>query len=134
MANNLSDYLENKLLDHTVGKTSYTMPTAYIALYTVTPSDSGGGTEVTGGSYARVTTAGANWNAASGGSTSNSADLTFPTASASWGTVVAVGILDASSAGNLLWWGPLTSNKTVDSGDTFKFAGGTPGALTLALN
>lgn len=131
MANNISDYLENKLLDHTVGKTSYTMPTAYIALYTVTPSDAGGGTEVTGGSYARVATSGATWAAASSGSNATAADITFTTASASWGTVVAIGILDASSSGNLLWWGPLTANKTVDSGDTFKIPSG---SLTLALN
>ena len=58
MAGNLSDYLENKLIDHFLGTTSYTMPTpVYVALYTVTPSDAGGGTEATGGSYARQTAA-----------------------------------------------------------------------------
>lgn len=131
MANNLSDYLENKLLDHIIGKTSYTMPTAYVALYTVAPTDSGGGTECTGGSYARVATSGSTWNAASSGSNSNASDIVFPEATASWGTVVAVGILDASSAGNLLWYGTLTANKTVDSGDTVRFVAGD---LTTALN
>lgn len=119
-----SDYLENKLLDHQVGKTSYTMPTAYVALFTAAPSDTGGGTEVTGGSYARKTTAGADWNAAASGSTSNANALTFPTATASWGTVTHWGIYDASSAGNLLRWAALTTSKTIASGDTASFAAG----------
>ncbi len=117
-----SDYAEAKVLDHMLGKTAWTMPTAYIALYTAAPSDAGGGTEVTGGAYARVTTSGASWNAASGGSTSNAAALTFPAATASWGTVTHFGILDAATAGNLLRWGALTTSKTIGSGDTASFA------------
>ena len=78
-----TDYSENKVLDHLNGKASFAMPTAYVALFTAAPSDADGGTEVTGGSYARVATSGATWTAASGGSTSNAAAATFPTASAS---------------------------------------------------
>lgn len=103
----MTDYSARKVLDHIVGKTSFTMPTVWVGLFTVAPSDAGGGTEVTGGSYARVATVGGNWNAAAGSapaSSSNSATLTFPTATADWTTVVAFGLFDASSAGNLLAW------------------------------
>ena len=73
-----SDYLEAALLDEIVGKTAYTMPTAYAALFTVAPSDAGGGTEVSGGSYARVSTAGGDWNAAASGAIDNANAITFP--------------------------------------------------------
>jgi hypothetical protein len=119
-----SDYLENKLLDHQLGKTSYTMPTAYVGLFTAAPSDSGGGTEVSGGSYVRKSTAGADWNAAASGSSSNANAITFVTASASWGTVTHFGIFDASTSGNLLRWAALTTSKTIGSGDTASFAAG----------
>lgn len=120
----MSDFLENELLDHVLGNSAYTAPgTVYIALYTVTPSDTGGGTEVSGGSYARqaVTNNLTNWPAASGGSKSNGVDIDFGTATANWGTIVAVAILDAATAGNFLFWGALTASKTVNNGDGFKF-------------
>jgi len=116
-----NDYLELKILDHVVGKTAYTMPTAYIALFTAAPSDTGGGTEVTGGSYARVATSGADWNAAAAGAIDNAAAITFPTATASWGTVTHFAIMDAATAGNYLAWGALTTSKAVGNGDTAKF-------------
>jgi hypothetical protein len=127
MAGSKSDYLENKLLDHVLGNTAYTAPsTVYVALFTANPSDSGGGTEVTGGSYARVSVTNntTNWPNASSGSKSNGTAITFPTATANWGTVVASGVLDASTAGNFLWWADLTASKTVNSGDTLVFNAG----------
>jgi hypothetical protein len=131
MAGSLSDYAELKILEHSVGKTSWTMPSpVYLALFTATPSDSGGGTEVSGGSYARVSLASKFAAAASGAITSN-ADIDFGTASANWGTITQIGIFDASTAGNLLWWGDLTASKTVNSGDGFKILSG---SLTLSLN
>lgn len=105
-----------------LGKTSYTMPTVYVGLYTAAPSDTGGGTEVTGGSYARKSTAGADWNAAASGSSSNANAITFITATGSWGTVTHFGLFDAASAGNLLRWAALTTSKTIGSGDTASFA------------
>lgn len=115
-----SDYLENKFLDHVLRNVTYTSPTTvYVGLYTVTPSDAGGGTEVTGGSYARVA---ATFTAASAGSSSNSAAVTFTAATASWGTTVAFGLFDASTSGNLLYWNALTTNKTINTGDTAAFA------------
>ena len=104
MAGNLSNYLENKVLDHILGTTTYTKPsTVYVALYTVTPSDTGGGTEVTGGSYARQV---ATFTAASGGATSNVSNIDFNNMPAC--TVVAIGVHDALTSGNLLVWGTLT--------------------------
>jgi len=127
MAGSKADYLENELLDHVLGNSAYTAPaTVYVALYTVAPTDAGGGTEVTGGSYARVavTNNATNWPAASGGAKSNGTAITFPTATADWGTVVAMGILDAATGGNLLYWADLTASKTVNNGDTASFAVG----------
>jgi hypothetical protein len=129
MAGSMTDYLENKVLDHTLGTTTYTKPTAvYVALFTANPSDAGGGTEVAGGAYARQT---ATFTASASGSTSNSADITFPVATASWGTVTAVAIYDASTAGNMLWWGTLSASKTIAQNDQFKIA---TGNLTISLD
>jgi len=120
MAGNLSNYLENKLIDHFLGTTSFTMPAAvYVGLYTVAPDDTGGGTQVTGGSYARQSAA---FTASASGATSNSANIDFAGMPAA--TVVAIGIFDASTAGNLLLWGTLTANKTTDAGDTLRIATG----------
>ena len=124
-----SDYMENKVIDHMLRNQAFTPPsTLYVALYTVSPSDAGGGTEVSGGSYARQTVT---LSAASAGATSNSADITFPQATADWGTIVAVGIMDAASGGNLLAWGALTTSKTVNNGDQFKILAGN---LTLSVD
>ena len=137
MAGSFSDYLEAKVLDHVFGATSYSAPgTLYIALFTAAPSDSGGGTEVTGGSYARVsvtnyTTNFPNASGTSPTSKANGTTITFPTATANWGTVVAFGIFDASSSGNLIAWADLTSNKTIGSGDTASLAVSSL-AITLA--
>jgi len=93
----------------------------YVALYTAAPSDSGGGTEVSGGSYARVAVApaDANWSASDniGGHTDNVAAVTFPTPSANWGTVTHFAIHDRLTAGNLLFHGILAAPKTVNNGD-----------------
>lgn len=126
-----SDYLENKVLDHVLGGGDYTRPaTVYVALYTSAPTDSGGGTEVSGGSYARVavTNNATNWPAASGGSKANGTTIVFPEATADWGTVVAFGLFDAAIGGNLLYWGELSQNQAVNSGSIAGFA---IGALTI---
>ncbi len=128
----LSDYLENKLIDQVFRAQAYTFPTTlYVGLFTAAPSDTGGGTEVSGGSYARVSVSSslANWagtqaaastTASSGnsGTTSNNVSVTFPAPTANWGVITHVGIFDASTAGNLLIWGALTINKTVNNGDS----------------
>jgi hypothetical protein len=123
MAGSFSDYLEDKLLKHAFTNTTYTpAATMYVGLYTAAPTDAGGGTEVSGGSYARVSVA----FTVSGTSTlcTNSAAVEFTAATASWGTIVAVGVFDASTAGNLLAWADLTVNKTIDTGDIFRIPTG----------
>jgi hypothetical protein len=122
-----TDYAENKVLDLLNGKTAFALPTAYVALFTAAPSDAGGGTEVSGGNYSRVATTGATWNAASGGTTSNAQVVTFPTASADWGTVTHYATFDAATSGNMLRWSKLLGPKVFKSGDTASF---TVGALT----
>ena len=119
-----SDYLEDKVLNHVFAGSAFTAPsTLHVALYTVAPSDTGGGTEVSGGAYARQTGAftvsGTNPTTAT-----NSAAIEYPTATANYGTVVAVGILDASSSGNLLAYSTLDASKVVSSGDVFRFNAG----------
>lgn len=121
MAGSFSDYLEDKVLKHVFTNTAYTAPTTlYVALFTVAPSDSGGGTEVSGTAYARqamtFTVSGTNPTQAV-----NNAAVEFPTAGSAWGTIVAAAVFDASSAGNMLAWADLTSNKTIASGDVFRF-------------
>lgn len=117
-----TDYTENKVLDHVVGKTAFTMPAIWVALFTAAPSDTGGGTEVTGGSYARKATAGTDWAAASAGATSNATTLTFVTPTASWGTVTHFALMDAATVGNMIAWAPLTTSQAIGSGNTVSFA------------
>ena len=115
----MSDFLEDELLDHVLRNTAYTSPTTiFVALFTTATDDAAGGTEVTGGSYARTSVA---FNAPSAGTVDNSATVTFPTATASWGTVTHMALYDASSGGNRLYHGALTTSKTVDNGDVFTF-------------
>jgi hypothetical protein len=119
----MTTFTANELLDHLFSNATYTGPANITtALYTAAPSDAGGGTEVTGGSYARVsqTNNATNWPAASGGSKSNATAMTFPTATADWGTVTHVGLFDGST--NLLMWGALVASRVVKNGDIFAFA------------
>lgn len=120
----LSDHAENLLLNWLMTTGSATRPTAwYVALYTAAPSDSGGGTEISGNGYARQS---ATWDTASGtgGTTANSADISFTASGGNWGDVTHIGIHDASTGGNLLWHGAMTSSKTVNDGDTLQFSTG----------
>lgn len=139
MAGEMSNYLETAIQNHILGNTAYTAPaTVYVSLHTATLDDTSTATtsEVSGGSYARValTNNTTNWPAASGvtASKSNGTAITFPTATASWGTVTFAAIVDsASGAGNILWRIPLTVSKTISSGDTFSFA---IGQITLTVD
>jgi hypothetical protein len=118
----ISNYLENALINVTLRGTSFTaVSTPYVALFTSDPTDAGTGTEVSGGSYARTSVT---MGAPSNGVSINSADVTFPTATASWGTVGWIGIYDASTSGNLLYHTPLDASKVIDTGDVFKIASG----------
>lgn len=132
----ISDFLENKLLDHVLRSASpYTAPAAhFLALFTTDPTDADVGTEVTPvGAYARVDLdLDPSFNSASsGGVIANTSDIIFPTATAAWGTVTHVGIYDASIAGNLLFHGPLTATRTVLNGQTFTIP---TGSLVVTLS
>ena len=133
-----SDYVENKVIDALMrGQSFPTITNVHVALFTAAPSDSGGGTEVSGNNYGRVSvsaalsawagTQSAGSTAASsgtGGVTSNNSAISFPTPSGSWGTVTHWGLFDASTGGNLLVHAALTASKTINSGDTVSFASG----------
>jgi hypothetical protein len=123
-----TDYLENKVLDFVFSGGSFSQPgTKYLALYTVAPTDSSAGTEVTGGGYARQTVT----LTTSGSDTTNSAAVEYPTATAGYGTVVAVAVLDSNSGGNMLAYASLTANKTIATGDVFRVPAGD---LDISLN
>lgn len=118
MSGNLTTFLENAWANHLLRNTAYTpAATVYCAALTaLTNAQAGTVTEVTGGAYARVAIT---FSAAASGQTSNSGALVFPTATAGWGTVTALGIYDASSAGNLLYWMTMGTSQTVNNGDSF---------------
>ena len=118
----MSDYLEDKFRTHVFRTGTFTKPSVLaVALYTAAPGETGGGTEVSGGSYARVQRdpLDANWTAASAtnGLTDNAAALTFPAPTANWGSVTHLAILDATSGGNFMVYGALTTPKTVNASD-----------------
>ena len=105
----MSNYLENILINEVLRATAYTAPaTVYVALFTTDPTDAGSGTECSGTSYARQS---ATFAAPSNGASSTSADINFPQAGGSWGTITHFGIA-------------LTTSKTIDTGDVFKIASG----------
>jgi hypothetical protein len=124
----ISNYLENALINVTLRATSYTAPTTvYVALFTTDPTDAGSGTECSGTAYARQS---ATFAAPSNGASSTNADVQFPQAGNSWGTITHFGIYDALTTGNLLYHGALTTSKVIDTGDVFKIASG---SLTVTL-
>jgi hypothetical protein len=125
----MSNYLENALINATLRNTSYTSPTTvYVGLYTSDPTDANTGTEVSGGSYARTA---ATFGAPSNGTSLNDAAIEFPQCTSSWGTVGWIGILDAATSGNLMYHTALDISKTIDTGDIFKIA---VGSLSVNLS
>jgi hypothetical protein len=125
----MSNYLENALINGTLRGTTYTAPTTvYIGLYTSDPTDADTGTEVSGGSYARQSVT---FGAPSNGVSTNSAAIEFPQATGSWGTVGWIGIEDALSGGNLLYHTPLGASKVIATGDIFRIA---IGSLSVTLS
>lgn len=127
-----SDFLELKLLDHMSGRASYTMPAVVaVGLCTGDPTDAGVGSncsEVAATAYARKSIAAADWKAAASGSILNSEEITFVecTNTAGWGKVTHFAIFDTAGAGagNMLAHGALTTSKTIEKGETCKFAAG----------
>jgi len=118
----MSNYLENAMINAVLRNTTYTSPaTVYVALFTTDPTDANTGTEVSGNAYQRTAVT---FGAPSNGVSTNSGAVTFPTATGSWGTVTHIGIMDASTSGNLLFHTPLDTSKTITSGDIFTISAG----------
>lgn len=123
----MSNYLEGAIIDHIFRNIGYSMPSdLFIALLTTTPVDTDVGVEVStsGTGYIRQSLPPApfNWEAATAsGITSNKVAITFPQALASWGVIAGVGIFDAVTSGNLLFYGALTTSRTVNTGDIYQF-------------
>jgi hypothetical protein len=116
-----SNYTETLALTWLLTNSSATRPTAwYVALFTSDPTDAGSGTEVSGTNYARQSVSFSVTN----DTASNSATVTFPAAGSNWGTITHVGVYDASSSGNLLFHGAVTTSKAIDTGDTFQITSG----------
>ena len=116
-----SNDFETRVLNYVFTASSVTRPTAWhVALYTAAPSDTGGGTEVSGGGYTRKPVA----FTVSGNTASNTASVEYPTATAGYGTVTHVGVFDASSGGNLIAYAALTTSKAIDTGDVFRLPAG----------
>ena len=123
-----TNFLETEILDHVFAGAAYTAPTTkYLALFTGAPGETGGGTEVSGGGYARQTVA----FTTSGNTTSNNAAVEYPTATANYGTVTHVAVFDASTSGNMMAYAALSSNKTIETGDVFRVPSGD---LDITLN
>lgn len=118
----MSDYLENKILDHILSVGSYTMPAAvYVGLSTGSFGDDNSGTELSGSNYSRVA---ATFSAAASGTTSNDAAIEFAAATGTWGSISHFGVFDAASSGNLLIHGAFASAKTIENGDVLKISTG----------
>lgn len=132
-----SNYLENKILDHVLKGTSYTSPsTLYLALFNnvsgnaATNLEAGTLTDETSSSgtgYARKTVT---FAASAGGTSSTNATVTFDAATSAWGTITHVAVMDALTGGNVLFWGAVTTSKSIDLGDTFQV---TSGNLQISL-
>ena len=116
-----SNEFETRVLNYVFTTSSVTRPTAWhVALYTAAPNDSGGGTEVSGGAYARQSVA----FTVSGNTATNSGAVEYPTATASYGTVSHVGVFDAATGGNLIAYAALSASKAIDTGDVFRVPAG----------
>ena len=116
-----SNTFETTVLTWVFTTGSATRPTAWhIALYTAAPSDTGGGTEVSGGGYGRKAVT----FVVSGNTASNNAAIEWDVATDNYGTVSHVGVFDASSGGNLIAYAALTTSKTISTGDVFRLPSG----------
>lgn len=118
----MSNYLENALVDHVFRNSALSSPTTvYLALFTDDPAEDASGTEVATGAYAREAVA---FAAPADGVSTNSGVITFTTATANWGTITHFAIFDAVTTGNMLVYSPLDTSKAVNTDDTAEFAAG----------
>ena len=120
-----TDYTESAVLTGLVGGTDITLSSGkpYLALFTSAPNDAGGGTECSGGAYARVqagATGQGDFGSPTGGSVTNASEFRWADATADWGTVTHIALMDASTGGNMLIYGSLQASVAIANGDIFK--------------
>jgi hypothetical protein len=128
----LGNFWSQAVLDYLLGATAPSLPgTWYAALLSVTPSDTGGGTELSGSGYARIALTNNTTNFPASAVVSGVATkltgttITWgPASGSNWLSAVAVGFYDASTGGNLGWWGPLATPITVNVGQSLQVAAG----------
>jgi len=130
----MADVLENAVLNHILNNVPLSTAgintgSIFVALFVTPTDDTGGGVEVFGGSYNRAPVSG--FAAPVSGTTNNSTTVTFPNASANWGTVTHFALFDASTGGNMLFHGALTAPKVVNAGDSFVFP---VGNITISMD
>lgn len=120
--NRMTDYMKKKVLDASLGKGAAGFPTkVYIAAFKTATTDAGGGTEIIGGAYTRKeVTFGAATISGVAGLSSNTNDIEFPIATADWGTVTHLALMDAATGGNMLYHGAVTASKKIDTGDMLR--------------
>jgi len=124
----ISNYLSAALLNATLANVSYTSPaTPYVALYSVAPTVSTGGTELTGSGYARVALTA---NVVNSTATST-ANVVFGPATATWSQAVSWAVCDAATAGNILYFNALVPTQTVQNTNTLNFQ---TGNITVTLS
>jgi hypothetical protein len=127
----LTTYLKDALLNEVFRNTSYAPPaTVYVALFTVAPTVAGGGTEVSGGGYARQAVT---FGAPASSVIQNSAPVTWTATGANYGTVVAMAIFDAASGGNMLAFDAFTG-VVVNDGNTISFPSSPSPAISITLD
>jgi hypothetical protein len=121
-----TDHTENLVLTWLLTSGTATRPTAwYIGLFTAAPSDTGGGTEVTGNGYARVATGTITVSGTSPTNATNAAAIEFAAASGgNWGAIGWAAIFDASTGGNMLAWAALSTARTINDGDVLRIPAG----------
>lgn len=118
----MSNFLENRVLNHVLGTTSYTAPAGvYLALFTTNPGEDASGTEVSGNGYSRQLIT---FGSASNGSASNTSEETFTASGGNFGTVTHIAIYDAATSGNMLLYQALTTPRPVNNGETITLAVG----------
>ena len=127
-----TNYLENNVLNHIFGKTSYSLSQVYVGLLSKEPNEDGSSvSEPDCQSYARAVTNSSSWQAAVEGLIENNSNITFAIACENWGTMTHFALFDAASGGNVLAYGSLSPSKTVNSGDKPSFS---PGDLIISLD
>jgi hypothetical protein len=121
-----TDHTESLVLTWLFTNSTATRPTAwYVGLFTAAPSDTGGGTEVSGSAYARTATGTMTISGTTPTNATNAAAIEFPAASGgNWGEVGWAAIFDASSGGNMLAWAALSTARTINDGDVLRIPAG----------